>query len=116
MPHSQYYFKILRQPSLAPILKRLYIPERGPVSNAPPLKIKSNATQNVVESAVGIPAAYPLVQPMKAALYFDTADGFGEWRIIISTRADADLRQIRKKNSKLFAIIIEKIKLVLGVP
>ncbi|KZT08921.1 uncharacterized protein LAESUDRAFT_675409 [Laetiporus sulphureus 93-53] len=51
-----------------------------------------------------------MVQPMKAALYFDSADGFGEWRICISTRADGDLRQMRKKNSALFKIVLKKIK------
>ncbi|KAG2023736.1 hypothetical protein CC2G_001355 [Coprinopsis cinerea AmutBmut pab1-1] len=56
------------------------------------------------------PAAYPLVQPMKAALYFDSADGLGEWRILISTRADRDLRDWRRRDSEFFRIIIKKIK------
>lgn len=55
-------------------------------------------------------SAYPMVQPMRAALYFDSADGFGDWRILISTRADRDLRATRKKEPKLFDIIIKKIK------
>lgn len=57
-----------------------------------------------------IPAAYPLVQPMKAALYFDSADGFGEWRVLISTRGDRDLRQARNKSPQMFKIIVKKIK------
>lgn len=56
------------------------------------------------------PAAYPMVQPMKAALYFESADGFGEWRILISTRADRNLRDLRKKDPALFKIVIKKIK------
>lgn len=56
------------------------------------------------------PAAYPMVQPIKAALYFETADGFGEWRILISTRADRNLREFRNKNPTLFRIVIKKIK------
>ncbi|OSX68101.1 hypothetical protein POSPLADRAFT_1128861 [Postia placenta MAD-698-R-SB12] len=47
---------------------------------------------------------------MKAALYFDSAEGFGQWRVLISTRADSHLRQARKKNRNLFDIIIKKIK------
>ncbi|TBU23105.1 hypothetical protein BD311DRAFT_674657 [Dichomitus squalens] len=47
---------------------------------------------------------------MKAALHFDSVQGFGEWRILISTRADRDLRQARRKNTKLFKIIVKKIK------
>ena len=53
-----------------------------------------------------------MVQPMKAALYFDNADGFGEWRILISTRAGKDLRYMRKKNPPLFDITLNKIKCV----
>ncbi|KAI0757678.1 hypothetical protein C8Q80DRAFT_1134850 [Daedaleopsis nitida] len=52
----------------------------------------------------------PPVMPMKAALYFDSADGFGEWRILISTRADRDLRQARRRDAKTFAIFVKKIK------
>ena len=47
---------------------------------------------------------------MKAALHFDSVQGFGEWRILISTRADRDLRQARRKNPSLFKIIVKKIK------
>ena len=56
----------------------------------------------------------PLVLPMKAALYFDSADGFGEWRILLSTRVDGDLRQARKRDKKMFKIYVKKIKYVWG--
>ncbi|KAI0791850.1 hypothetical protein C8Q75DRAFT_57350 [Abortiporus biennis] len=56
------------------------------------------------------PSAYPFVQPKKAALYFETAEGFGDWRILISTRADRALRETRKKDPNLFKIIVKKIK------
>jgi hypothetical protein len=51
-----------------------------------------------------------MVQPMKAALYFDNADGFGEWRILISTEAYKNLREFRKADVKIFKIIVKKIK------
>lgn len=57
-----------------------------------------------------VPSAYPMVQPMKAALYFDSVDGFGEWRILISTRADRNLREAKRSDQNLFRIIIKKIK------
>ena len=60
--------------------------------------------------ADAVPAAYPFVQPMKAALYFDSAEGFGEWRILISTRADQNLRQARRRDAKLFQIFVKRIK------
>ncbi|KAG7086906.1 hypothetical protein E1B28_002824 [Marasmius oreades] len=50
------------------------------------------------------------VLPMKAALQFDNAEGFGEWRIYISTRANRDLRDARCRDPKLFTIIVKKIK------
>jgi len=53
-----------------------------------------------------------MVQPMKAALYFDNADGFGEWRILISTEAGKNLREYRRADRKIFKIIVEKIKFV----
>jgi hypothetical protein len=67
---------------------------------------ESNIT--VIETEV--PSAYPMVQPMKAALYFDSADGFGEWQILMSTRAEKNLRQFRRQDATLFKIVMKKIK------
>ena len=65
----------------------------------------------VTESlAKDMPSAFPNVQPMKAALYFDSAEGFGEWRILISTRADRNLREARRMDARKFKTIIKKIK------
>ncbi|TCD62368.1 hypothetical protein EIP91_006977 [Steccherinum ochraceum] len=107
----QYYFQTLRKPELADKFKTAYIPDtvvdannsdastQHPDSSAP----SDAATQE-------LPPAYPIVQPMKAALYFDTAEGFGDWRVYISTRADGNLREAKKKDPTLFKIIIKKIK------
>ena len=46
---------------------------------------------------------------MKAALYFDNADEFGQWRILISGRTDRNLREARKKDADLFQTILKKI-------
>ncbi|KAI0757677.1 hypothetical protein C8Q80DRAFT_1265551 [Daedaleopsis nitida] len=59
---------------------------------------------------VGDVPSLPPVLPMKAALYFDSAVGFGEWRILISTRADRDLRQARRRDANTFKIYVKKIK------
>jgi hypothetical protein len=53
---------------------------------------------------------YSFVQPMKAALYFDSADGFGEWRVLMSSRAEHDLRDARKRQPERFDIYMKKIK------
>jgi hypothetical protein len=47
---------------------------------------------------------------MRAALYFDSAEGFGQWRILISGRADRNLRETKKKDTNLFRITLKKIK------
>lgn len=64
------------------------------------------------ETTVQDITVHPYVQPAKAALYFDSVQGFGEWRILISTAADANLRQTRKRSPELFRITIKKIKYV----
>jgi len=49
---------------------------------------------------------------MKAAIYLETADGFGEWRIIIGTDATKKLRELAKGDRKKCAIVVKKIKYV----
>ncbi|KAI6010466.1 hypothetical protein BKA83DRAFT_3037960 [Pisolithus microcarpus] len=51
-----------------------------------------------------------MVQPMKTALYFDNADGFGEWRILIGTNATKKLREFRRNDQKKFKVVYKKIK------
>lgn len=93
------------------MFKSAYIPEPVETGSYLESSSRSQSDQVIVEApAEEKRGAYPLVQPMKAALYFDSADGFGDWRILISTRADKALRQLRKKNTKLFKIVIKKIK------
>lgn len=55
-------------------------------------------------------SAHPAVQPMKAALFFDSAAGFGDWRLLLSTRATKDLREARRADQALFKIIVKKMK------
>lgn len=107
----QFYFDILRRPALADMFKCAYISSHIPQHNhALPASVSQQSTVKAEECVGGVPPAYPIVQPMKAALYFDSAEGFGQWRVLISTRADSHLRQARKKNRNLFDIIIKKIK------
>lgn len=107
----EYYFDIFRRPALAEMFKRAYIPLNVLLHE---LVVTTSTDHNPVAAAeepqTDVSPAYPIVQPMKAALYFDSAEGFGEWRILISTRADGHLRQARRKNRTLFDIIIKKIK------
>ncbi|EDR08129.1 uncharacterized protein LACBIDRAFT_294434 [Laccaria bicolor S238N-H82] len=45
-----------------------------------------------------------------SARYFDSVVGFGEWVVYISTAADSHLRQFRRKDKKIFEIIVKKIR------
>ncbi|KAH9949530.1 hypothetical protein B0H21DRAFT_881892 [Amylocystis lapponica] len=102
--------QLLRKPGVTDTFRSAYIPVEAPAYDATNNLVEMEpllAADTVVETS---PVAYPMVQPIKAALYFDSADGFGDWRILISTRADADLRQTRKREVKLFDIILKKIK------
>jgi hypothetical protein len=56
------------------------------------------------------PEAFPIIQPMKAALYFDSAKGLGQWTILVSSAAIKDLRDTHNKNRSLFKIILKKIQ------
>ena len=98
--------------SVAPLIMRLYHPRTTDGIETLDSNKEYEATKNVREDDTEVQdaLALPPVLPMKAALYFDSADGFGEWRILISTRADRDLRQARRRDAKTFAIFIKKIK------
>ncbi|KAH9931245.1 uncharacterized protein B0H18DRAFT_929725 [Fomitopsis serialis] len=99
----QNYLQIIRYPHLKETIKGTYI--MRDVSAATPSQ-RVEGSIEMEETA----SAYPFVQPLKAALYFDSAEGFGDWTILISTSAQADLRQMRKKSVDLFYITLKKIK------
>lgn len=54
--------------------------------------------------------AFPMIQPMNAALYFDDIEGFGEWSILLSTRAQKALREVKRADGAMFEIAFEKIR------
>ncbi|EPQ56620.1 P-loop containing nucleoside triphosphate hydrolase protein [Gloeophyllum trabeum ATCC 11539] len=105
-----YYLEILRRPGLGEYLPRLYDTERE--QKGVKVDVDSSAQGGQNDEHMGVPAmesAYPIVQPMKAALYFESAKGLGDWHIFVSTRADRDLRAARKKDPDTFKIIAKKI-------
>ena len=54
--------------------------------------------------------AFPMVQPMRASLYFDDIVGFGEWSILLSTRAQKYLRDVKRADGAMFRAVMKKIK------
>jgi hypothetical protein len=99
----------LRLAGISDIVKKSFLLQASPVT---PLSPAKTAETRAVESPYGKDSAiaYPMVQPMKAALYFDNAKGFGDWRILVSTAAIKDLRANRKKNPELCKIILKKMQ------
>ncbi|KAM5542265.1 hypothetical protein V8D89_004138, partial [Ganoderma adspersum] len=108
------FFDVFRKEETAAFFKSVYLPPPPP-----PLAVTipaerrgsvSSPMSPIVPLSYAPRSAFPLVQPMKAALYFDNAQGFGPWRIQMSGRADRDLRQWSNKDAEIFEIIITKIK------
>ncbi|KII86508.1 hypothetical protein PLICRDRAFT_44106 [Plicaturopsis crispa FD-325 SS-3] len=111
----EFFLSILRRPELSSVVKALYIPPEDtsqskldPIHDQSTSDVPTIANESSCEGET--PAAYPMVQPMKAALYFESAEGFGQWRILIAGRADAHLREARRQDASKFKIIIKKIK------
>lgn len=105
---------MLRKPELAALFKDAYMPRDVFVEDSTTLgaqaKHGTDDFSSTLEQSPEVPAAYPMIQPMKAAFHFDSVDGFGEWQILVSTRADRNLREYKRSDQKLFAIILKKIK------
>lgn len=57
-----------------------------------------------------VQSEHPAIQSLKAALYLENADGFGDWRILLNGRAYRDLRSARREDRAYFKIIIRKMK------
>ena len=75
--------------------------------SAQPAAIEST---DVAQQVAAVHEGYPNIQPMKAALYFDSVEGFGDWPILISTRDDKNLREAKRDDQKLFGIYLKKIR------
>ena len=105
----KFYLSLLRKTELAGDIKALLLlrVEESGKDVAPEI----SSTEGV-DNHTRRPGAYPMVQPMKAALYFDNANRFGEWRILISTEAGRNLREFRRTNREILKIIVKKIELV----
>ncbi|KAF9064527.1 hypothetical protein BDP27DRAFT_1425729 [Rhodocollybia butyracea] len=101
------YLDTLRLEDVASAVKLSFIPHSVSeplVHGKPTLRHPTEAT--LTED---VPVAYPKIQPMKSALHFDSINGFGEWGIFISAKADSELRSRCKKDRTSFDIIVKKI-------
>ena len=86
------YLLILRNPSHSDVFKSLYAKVAQPSGE--------DQEQNPF---------VPLIQPRKNSICFDAVEGFGDWPILLSTRAMRDLRGIGKDGT-MFEATIKKIE------
>lgn len=86
---------------------RVYLPKENVIEERAP----SPEEETVIEvSDQPTGPTFPVIQPMKASLYFDGIEGFGEWAIHLSTRALKDLRDVKRSDGAMFQIVMKKIK------
>ena len=58
----------------------------------------------------GVTATVPVTEPIKASLYFDKVEGFGEWRILLSSKARKYLREAKRGNGVMYEIVVKKMR------
>ena len=106
----QHYLDFLRKPELITVFRETYVNTSLTSPSEDIVVPGSTNSGDAVQEQQNVPAAYPMIQPMKAAFHFTSVEGFGDWRIFISTSADKDLREARRSDQKRFAIYVKKIK------
>lgn len=89
----QHYLLVLRNPLYFETFKSSYIKAARP-SEADQLQNQSLA----------------LIQPMRTSLYFDDIENFGEWPVLLSARAQKDLRDINRDDGAIFEIAMKRIQ------
>ncbi|TFK38653.1 hypothetical protein BDQ12DRAFT_630422 [Crucibulum laeve] len=107
------YFRLLSAPEMAEAIIALSLANHSPAhvhqplpaNNEVPSNAQSEAALETVDNSTG-----QIIQPPKSAVHFDNVEGFGKWRILISSRADGDLRDARRRDKKTFLIIVKKIR------
>ncbi|KAF9230372.1 hypothetical protein BU15DRAFT_69249, partial [Melanogaster broomeanus] len=102
----QYYLDLLLDPILAQPFSDAYLLAVDEEAVRASQQEHAKVATEVIETKS---SAYPKVQPIKAALYFDNADGFGNWRILIGTDATKELRRLTKSDRKKAGIVVKKI-------
>ncbi|KDQ30332.1 hypothetical protein PLEOSDRAFT_155016 [Pleurotus ostreatus PC15] len=103
------YLHICAMPTFQLALRPIIFPAKPPPPARNTLPPTINEGQINVQAGE-LPVAISKVQPLKSALQFENVEGFGNWRVLISGRADGDLREARKKDRESFRIIMKKIR------
>ena len=105
----QYYLLVLREPLVSEVFKSSYMKINLAKENTVKEKASPLETDAVVPDRSDRPGL-PMIQPMKASLYLGDIEGFGEWGILLSPRAQKDLRDVKRSDAAVFRIVMKKIK------
>ena len=104
----------LQRAGVSDVLKDRFLPHPSVTSKVVLNASAPEASKAAAEvSKDSNPQAFPIIQPMEAALYFESAKGLGDWTILVASDAIKDLRETHKKNRNLFKIILKKIQCVI---
>jgi len=108
---TQYYLLVLRRPLVSEIFKSSYmkvniVKESAARETAP----SPYANESITTPDWPTGQAFPTIQPMKTSLYLDDIEEFGEWAILLSTRAQKDLRDVKRSDGAMFRIVMKKIR------
>ncbi|KAI0809044.1 hypothetical protein BC629DRAFT_1437282 [Irpex lacteus] len=111
------YLNVLRKPDLSDIFKGAYISPATDINtsqdNTIPVKdVEDSETIDVPSRVAAEPAAPSHIgnRLLKPLLDFDLVEGFGDWHILLSSRAQRDLRDARRRDAKRFIIYVKKMR------
>jgi len=111
LSQTQYYLLVLRRPLVSEVFRYSYVKVNIAKENVGKEKAPPPDASVVIATPDRPPGpAFPMIQPMKASLYLDDIEGFGEWAILLSTRAQKDLRDVKRSDGAMFRIVMKKIK------
>jgi hypothetical protein len=107
----QYYLLVLRQPLVSEIFKSSYTKVNLARENLVRGKAPSSETKPVIATSDRPSGSgFPMIQPMKGSLYLEDIEEFGDWAILLSPRAQKDLRDVKRSDGAMFRIVMKKIK------
>lgn len=92
----QHYLLVLRRPRVSDVFKHQL--ETSDVSN-----------HQLGDVGTTTASSESIVQLIRAGLYLDSADGFGDWRIFLSAKARKYLRKARR-DGVIFDIVLKKME------
>ncbi|KAH6917678.1 hypothetical protein BKA70DRAFT_1556138 [Coprinopsis sp. MPI-PUGE-AT-0042] len=104
------YLAILRMGSVSETLLSSFVAEAEPHSAKERTRPESIVTDVQSPDIVSPIALSAFEKPLKAALYFDSADDLGDWEVFLSNKAIRDIRSAQRRDQSLYEIIMKKIK------